>query len=344
MADKKSGTNLSGNRRIRTKGRCTLHELHLPFLKFALHKLRVPVDRFLNDILAVWGEMLPCVPVKFFWINRLSVFDDDMRFADARELVFKNRGSIVEADWYDGAACLVRNLKGTLLKREKAQFLACISRPFRENTDGDPGFYMFDSCKDCLQPFFRIIAVQEKTVKEFHPCGKKRDVFHFLFCDITRQVPASGISQQNIEKASVVADEQDRFIRYAFFSDDSDGYAGHFQNTLKCPLYDAERGDIPFSAAEFPDDPFHEKDRNGKNEEQNKKYDDTYKTKHTLISFLYYMIRCKDAVISAILIIIHQKGKKRNYVLSFFGQHMCMMIRRKPGGDCPWQGSAKDFV
>ena len=57
-----------------------------------------------------------------------------------------------------------------------------------------PFFDIINCLKDRLQTFSHIVSVKEETVQILHPCGKKRNLFHFFFGNITGQTPAPAVS------------------------------------------------------------------------------------------------------------------------------------------------------
>ena len=85
----------------------------------ALYKRLVLIDRFLNDILTVVGQMLSGFLIQIIWIDRLSVFQNDVRFLDSRELLLEDGDGVVHAHRNNGAASLVRNLEGTAVEWEE---------------------------------------------------------------------------------------------------------------------------------------------------------------------------------------------------------------------------------
>lgn len=206
-----------------------------------LYKFGIPSDRFLYDILEVRCEMLSRLPVEVFWINRFPILDDHMGFPDTWKLIFEYGGRVVETDRNNGTSCFICNFKRTFFKRKKSKFLAFISCSFREDADADPIFYILDGLEDRLHPFFRVVAVQKQTVEKLHPCGEKRDFFHFFFCHISRFAAAPRVCEKNIKETSVVPDEKYRFVfGYIFFPYDSYGNTGNLQDTSKSPLDDPE--------------------------------------------------------------------------------------------------------
>lgn len=71
---------------------------------------------------------------------------------------------MVHGDGDDRTVTFGGHFKAALVKGEKIQFIPFISGPLGKNTDGDPGFYIFNGFQDGLQTLLDILAVQKKTV------------------------------------------------------------------------------------------------------------------------------------------------------------------------------------
>lgn len=106
---------------------------------------------------------------------------------------------------------------------------ACLSRlhfcfgSFREDADGNAGFYFFYCCEDGFQTLFDVFSVKEEAVKVAHPGGQQRDFFHFFFGNVACADRAAGVGEKDVEVASVVADVQDWGVFWnVFFSDHGD--------------------------------------------------------------------------------------------------------------------------
>ena len=192
-----------------------------------------------------------------------------MYFFYTWEMCFKNVSSIVHADRNDRTPGLFGNFKCTVTEWKHRKLFAIVAGSFRENADGNAIFYIINCLKDRLQTFSHIVSVKEETVQILHPCGKKRNLFHFFFGNITGQTPAPAVSKENIKITAVVADKEYRFIRNIFFTDHGCRDTGHLKNHFKAPLNDAQRTDIFGSAIEFTNDPFHQKNRNGQDQVKN---------------------------------------------------------------------------
>lgn len=63
--------------------------------------------------------MLSGFLIQIIWIDWLSVFQDDVRFLNSRELLLEDRDGIVHAHRNNGAAGLVCNLEGTAVEWEE---------------------------------------------------------------------------------------------------------------------------------------------------------------------------------------------------------------------------------
>ena len=80
-----------------------------------------------------------------------------------------------------------------------------ISWAFREDSDGDAGFYFIYCFQYGFQSFFYVSAVKEKAVKVFHPVYQEGITQHFFFGNVSGWPGHSCVSQQNIEIAAVIA-------------------------------------------------------------------------------------------------------------------------------------------
>ena len=81
-----------------------------------------------------------------------------------------------------------------------------VSGSFRENTDGNSGFYFVYCGQDRFESLFDVFPVKEETVEITHPCGKKRDFLHLFFGNVACTDRTAGVSKKYVEVASVVAD------------------------------------------------------------------------------------------------------------------------------------------
>ena len=98
-----------------------------------------------------------------------------------------------------------------------------VSGSFREDADGNAGFYFFYCCEDGFQTLFDVFSVKEEAVKVAHPGGQQRDFFHFFFGNVACADRAAGVGEKDVEVASVVADVQDWGVFWnVFFSDYGD--------------------------------------------------------------------------------------------------------------------------
>lgn len=154
------------------------------------------------------------------------------------------------------------------MERKHIQFIFIfISGSLGENTDGDSGFHFIYCCQDGLKSLFNILSVQKQAVQITHPVRQKRDFFHFFFRNVSGADGTAGISQQDIEVASVIADIKYRSIlRDIFLTDHSDFRSGNPQDKAEHKLNNAQGTDILRHRCELPDDPFYQKDRDRKDQ------------------------------------------------------------------------------
>ena len=72
-----------------------------------------------------------------------------------------------------------------------------------------------------LSPSLMSVRFRNKTVKTFHPCGKKRDFFQTVLCHIAGEPGTAGVGDDDVEEAPVVSDIKDRnVLRHMFLADD----------------------------------------------------------------------------------------------------------------------------
>ena len=79
-----------------------------------------------------------------------------------------------------------------------------VSGSFRENTDGNSGFYFVYCGQDRFESLFDVFPVKEETVEITHPCGKKRDFLHLFFGNVACTDRTAGVSKKYVEVASPI--------------------------------------------------------------------------------------------------------------------------------------------
>ena len=100
-------------------------------------------------------------------------------------MCFKDVGRITDSDWDDRTFGLCCNLEASFMEWKHIKFiLISVSGTFREDTDGNAGFYFVYCCKYGLKSLFDICPVKEKTVEIAHPCRQKWDFFHFFLGNV----------------------------------------------------------------------------------------------------------------------------------------------------------------
>lgn len=138
----------------------------------ALYKFFIFFYGIQNDLLCVFAKMSLVVFIQVFYINRLTVFHDYMTGLDFWKMRFKDLRRIVHGNGDNRAAGFTGDLKASLMEGKKLCLIqSLVSGSLWENTDGNPGFYFFNSGKDGFQPLFDILTVKKQTVKIFHPGG-----------------------------------------------------------------------------------------------------------------------------------------------------------------------------
>ena len=161
-----------------------------------------------------------------------------------------------------------------------------VSGSFRENTDGNSGFYFVYCCKYGLKSLFDICPVKEKTVEIAHPCGKKRNFLHLFFGNVACTDRTAGVSKKYVEVASVVADIKYRCVLWhIFFSDHSNLCTGDLKDKSEYCLDDPKRTDIFGHRREFAYDPFDQQDGDGQDQVSDHNNTDEDKSYHLLIPF-----------------------------------------------------------
>ena len=121
----------------------------------------------------------------------------------------------------------------SVFKRQHSELLAPVSGAFGKDADGDAIFNIVNCLENCLEPFFRVRPVEEETVQASHPGGKSGIFLHFLLRNITGWPFASAVGQKNIKIAAMVADKQNRLIRYIFLADHGRFYTGYAKDHLE---------------------------------------------------------------------------------------------------------------
>lgn len=200
---------------------------------------------------------------KFFYIDRFTVFQNNMCGFDLWHMCLKNFCGIVHRHRDDRTSGFAGNFETSLMERKEFQFiLVFVPGSFREDADGDAGFDLFNSGKDGFQSLFDILSVKEEAVEVTHPVGKQRVTFHFFLCNITGTDRAAAVGQQNVKITSVIRHIENSLIfRDILFTDDGDLGTCDPQDKFKYGLYHTQRADILGHWREFADDPFHQKNR-----------------------------------------------------------------------------------
>ena len=156
-------------------------------------------------------------------------------------MCLKDFSGVVHSHRNDRASGFAGDFETSFMERKELQLVCiCVSSTFREDTDGDAGFYFFDCGQDSFQSLFDIFSVKEQTVKIAHPVGKKRVTLHFFLGDVTGAERAAAVAEHNVKIASMVSDVKHRCIfRNIFFTDDRHLRAGFPQNQFEYSLYEA---------------------------------------------------------------------------------------------------------
>ena len=82
---------------------------------------------------------------KFFYINRFTVFQNNMCGFDLWHMCLKNFCGIVHRHRDDRTSGFAGNFETSLMERKEFQFiLVFVPGSFREDADGDAGFALYD--------------------------------------------------------------------------------------------------------------------------------------------------------------------------------------------------------
>ena len=161
-----------------------------------------------------------------------------------------------------------------------------VSGSFRENTDGNSGFYFVYCGQDRFESLFDVFPVKKETVEITHPCGKKRNFLHLFFGNVACTDRTAGVSKKYVEVASVVADIKYRCVLWhIFFSDHSNLCTGDLKDKSEYCLDDPKGADILLFRRESADDPFDQQDGDGQDQVSDHNNTDEDKSYHSLIPF-----------------------------------------------------------
>ena len=183
---------------------------------------------------------------KFFYIDRFTVFQNNMCGFDLWHMCLKNFCGIVHRHRDDRTSGFAGNFETSLMERKEFQFiLVFVPGSFWEDADGDAGFDLFNSGKDGFQSLFDILTIQKQAMQIAHPVGKKRISFHFLLCNITGTDRAATVGKYNVKVASVITNIKDWCVFWdIFFTDYRDLGSGFPQNKFKNCLDNTKRADL----------------------------------------------------------------------------------------------------
>ena len=98
---------------------------------------------------------------KFFYIDRFTVFQNNMCGFDLWHMCLKNFCGIVHRHRDDRTSGFAGNFETSLMERKEFQFiLVFVPGSFWEDADGDAGFDLFNSGKDGFQSLFDQAACE----------------------------------------------------------------------------------------------------------------------------------------------------------------------------------------
>ena len=225
-------------------------------------------QHLMNNILRVFSDMFFIFFTQLIRVDWLAVFYHNFCRFYFREVGFEDIGRIADCDRNDRAFCFCSDLEASFMEWEHIELvLVSVSGSFREDTDGNSGFYFIDRCQDGFQTLFDIFSVKEKAVKVMHPCGQERDFFHFFFGNVACADRAAGIGKKNVKVASVVADIKYRCVLWhIFFSDHSNLCTGDLKDKSEYCLDDPKGADILLFRRKSADDPFDQQDGDGQDQ------------------------------------------------------------------------------
>ena len=252
-----------------------------------LGKRFILYQHLMNNILRVFSDMFFIFFAQLIRVDWLAVFYHNFCRFYFRKVGFEDIGRIADCDRNDRAFCFCSDLEASFMEWEHIELvLVSVSGPFREDTDGNSGFYFIDRCQDGFQTLFDIFSVKEKAVKVMHPCRQERDFLHFFFGNVACADRAAGIGKKNVEVASVVADIKYRCVLWhIFFSDHSNLCTGDLKDKSEYCLDDPKGADILLFRRKSADDPFDQQDGDGQDQVSDHNNTDKDKSYHSLIPF-----------------------------------------------------------
>ena len=127
-------------------------------------------------------------------------------------MCLKDFCGVVHCHWNDRASGFAGDLETSFMEWKELQFVCiCVSCTFREDTDGDAGFYFFDRGQDSLQSLLNIFSVEEQAMQIAHPVGKKRVAFHFFLGNVTGADRAAAVAEPQAAALAVAESPGDTY-------------------------------------------------------------------------------------------------------------------------------------
>ena len=142
------------------------------------------MNRLVHDILHITSDVFLYIFIQFIWIDRSTVFENNMCFLDLWKIFSKISAVLFMEIGTIGHPVFVAILKAPSLNGSIVN-----SSPLLRvlgDTDGNALLYIINCLQDCFQSFLWILSVEEETIDETHPGGKKRNFFPFLFSQHSR--------------------------------------------------------------------------------------------------------------------------------------------------------------
>lgn len=112
-----------------------------------LGKRFILYQHLMNNILRVFSDMFFIFFAQLIRVDWLAVFYHNFCRFYFREVGFEDIGRIADCDRNDRAFCFCSDLEASFMEWEHIELvLVSVSGSFREDTDGNSGFYFIDRC------------------------------------------------------------------------------------------------------------------------------------------------------------------------------------------------------
>ena len=128
-----------------------------------LSKRFILYQHLMNNILRVFSDMFFIFFAQLIRVDWLAVFYHNFCRFYFREVGFEDIGRIADCDRNDRAFCFCSNLEASFMEWEHIELvLVSVSGSFREDTDGNSGFYFVYCGQDRFESLFDVFPVKER--------------------------------------------------------------------------------------------------------------------------------------------------------------------------------------